>query len=71
MPNAAATSGLLQRVYREAGLSDAFVARVSSTPPTEIWYPTIGELLKNGVLTRVSMGGESAAGSPRQEKRAP
>ena len=55
--DAMGTSATLQKVYREAGLSDAFISRVSKTPPTEMWYPTIGELLENGVLTRVSMAG--------------
>ena len=65
MQDASVNSTLLQKVYREAGLSDAFIARVSKTPPTEMWYPTIGELLESGVLTRVSMGGGGTAASNR------
>ena len=48
-------SAMLQRVYREAGLSVTFIERVSETPPERLWYPTPGELLENGVLTKASM----------------
>lgn len=58
----AGSSSLLQKVYREAGLSDDFIAKVSQTPPTEMWYPTVKELLQNGVLTGVSIRSESTAG---------
>jgi hypothetical protein len=58
----AGSSSLLQKVYRDAGLSDDFIGKVSQIPPTEMWYPTVKELLENGVLTGVSMRGESTAG---------
>jgi hypothetical protein len=46
--------------YRAVGLSSAFLARVQATPSSQMWYPTRDELLDNGIVTRVSRGGESA-----------
>ena len=48
-------------IYRSAGLSDAFIRRVGSTPNSQMWYPTTEEMLTAGVLTRRSLGGETAA----------
>lgn len=61
MGDASGAMPTLEKVYREAGLSDAFISRVAATPPAKMWYPSTGELLKNGVLTRVLIGGETAA----------
>lgn len=33
------------------GVAADFVARAMSTPPTSIWYPTVDQLLRAGVLT--------------------
>lgn len=34
-----------------AGISEEFVGRLMSVPPTSMWYPTAEEMLKAGVLT--------------------
>lgn len=47
--------------YRAAGLPEAFLARIAETPSHSAWYPTRDELLAAHVLTRVSLGGETAA----------
>ncbi|MET0348940.1 MAG: hypothetical protein ABW067_04035, partial [Rhizobacter sp.] len=47
--------------YRQAGLSETFIARVQATPHAGMWYPTRDELASNGVITRVSLGGETAS----------
>lgn len=48
--------------YREAGISEAFIARVRGTPSSSLWYPTRAELSENHVVTRVSLGGETSTG---------
>jgi ATP-dependent protease ClpP protease subunit len=60
-----------QRLYRQAGLSSAFIAKIIATPHDRIWYPSHEELLSEGVFTRVSLGGESASiatTAPTREK---
>ena len=47
-------------VYRTAGLPESFVRRVGTTPPEQMWYPTLEELISSNVITRVSLGGEAA-----------
>jgi hypothetical protein len=49
-----------QQTYLRAGLSPAFIAKVVATPHDKMWYPSHDELLAEGVLTRVSLGGETA-----------
>jgi hypothetical protein len=55
-----ATDSELWRAYATAGLPDAFVRRVQATPFDEMWFPTDQELQDNGIVTRVSPGGEFA-----------
>lgn len=56
--DAAMTEKMLKQ-YREAGLSQAFLARVRTTQSTDMWYPTRDELLEAHVVNRVSAGGET------------
>jgi hypothetical protein len=51
----------LRAIYRSAGLPDAFIRQVADTPYERMWHPSHAELLATGVLTRRSMGGETAA----------
>ena len=55
-PNGAdvAASRGLMRAYRTAGLSEEFIARVSTVPSTSIWYPTLDELMANAIVTGVA-----------------
>jgi hypothetical protein len=39
--------------YRAAGLPRAFVARVMTVPPSEIWVPAVAELRAAGIVTEV------------------
>lgn len=55
-----ADASLAQETYRRAGLSSDFIAKIVSTPHDKVWYPSHDELLAQGVLTRRSLGGESA-----------
>lgn len=48
-------------VYRTAGISEGFIAKVRETPSESMWYPTRDELIDNGVINRVSLGGETAS----------
>lgn len=48
----------MRRVYREAGIPDAFTDRVARVPAQRMWYPTHAELLENAVINRTSLGGE-------------
>jgi ATP-dependent protease ClpP protease subunit len=49
-----------QQTYSRAGLSTAFIAKVVATSHDKMWYPSHDELLAEGVLTRLSLGGETA-----------
>jgi len=51
----------LRDVYRAAGLPDWFVEQIMKTPNDKMWHPSHDVLLSAGVLTRKSMGGETAA----------
>ncbi len=51
----------LRTLYRDAGLPDSFVRQALDTPHDKMWYPPHEVLLTAGVLTRRSMGGETAA----------
>lgn len=51
----------LKRLYEEAGLPPAFVARAMATPHGQMWFPSQDVMLAAGVLTRRSLGGETAA----------
>lgn len=59
----AETAGLqdMLEVYRAAGISEQFLAKVRATPSSSMWYPTRDELIDNGVINRVSLGGEAAS----------
>lgn len=65
--DAAMTENMLKQ-YREAGLSDAFLARVRETQAADMWYPTHDELLEAHVVNRVSLGGEAAQVSKYESK---
>jgi hypothetical protein len=41
----------VQKTYGEAGLADAFIARIAATPPEHMWYPDQNELYAQGILT--------------------
>lgn len=51
----------LRLIYQNARLPDAFIRQVTNTPYEGMWHPSHSELLAAGVLTRRSMGGETAA----------
>jgi hypothetical protein len=47
--------------YRVAGIPQPFLDRVRATDSRSMWYPSREELVKAGVINRVSLGGETAA----------
>jgi len=47
--------------YAKAGLPKAFITKIVDTSADQMWYPTHDEMLRAGVFTRKSFGGESAA----------
>jgi hypothetical protein len=51
----------LRNIYREAKLPESFIREVLDTPHEKMWHPKHEILLTAGVLTRRSMGGETAA----------
>jgi hypothetical protein len=51
----------MAEVYREAGLPSSFIEKVSTIPPSDMWYPTQDELIAAKVVTRSSFGGETMA----------
>jgi hypothetical protein len=54
----------VQKTYAEAGLADAFIARIVATPPEHMWYPDQNELFAQGVLTRLPAGDRPLAPGP-------
>jgi len=46
-------------VYRSHDISSDFLDRVAKTETSDMWYPTRDELIENGVINRVSLGGET------------
>jgi hypothetical protein len=44
---------LWQRLYRERGFSEAFIAKAAATPNRDIWLPAHDELLTEKIVTRV------------------
>ena len=59
-PSSAETAQL-RTIYRDAQLPDSFVRQALDTPHQKMWDPPHEVLLTAGVLTRKSMGGETAA----------
>lgn len=59
-PTAAETAEL-RTLYREAGLPEAFITRALDTSHADMWYPPHDTLFEAGVLSRRSLGGETAA----------
>lgn len=47
-------------IYLSANLPDDFIRKAIETPHDKMWYPSHSDLLAAGVLTRESMGGETA-----------
>ncbi|MFL9924771.1 hypothetical protein PQR62_10880 [Herbaspirillum lusitanum] len=50
---------LTQQTYSHFGLPYDFIERIADTPQSGSWYPTIPEMLRATVLTRISAGGET------------
>lgn len=48
------------RIYTQAGVKDDFVERIAVTPSERMWFPTTDELFAANVLTRRSLGAETA-----------
>lgn len=48
-------------VYRTAGLPEKFIETIAHVPPGDMWFPTRDELIESHVITRVSLGGETAS----------
>jgi len=46
--------------YKQAGLPSDFVDTIRRTPPEKMWYPSQAEMVRAGVVTRTSLGGEAA-----------
>lgn len=56
---------MARAVYERAGIPGEFIAKVVSTPPAKVWYPTHEELLAANIITRRSLGGETASVATR------
>jgi hypothetical protein len=41
---------------KAAGVSEKFIQHVLATPPKDMWFPTVAEMLKEGVITSESYG---------------
>jgi hypothetical protein len=56
----------VQKTYGEAGLADAFIAKIAATPAERMWYPDQNELFKHGVLTQPPGGDRPDAPGPQR-----
>jgi hypothetical protein len=50
-----------RKIFLSAGFSPAFVSRAMSTPNSELWKPTLAELLEAKVITGISDGTQFAS----------
>lgn len=64
-----AETSRLRAIYREAGLPETFITTALDTPSSTMWHPTRELLRSSGVVTRDSMGGETAAMSTATRTR--
>jgi hypothetical protein len=46
---------------KAAGVSEKFIQHVLATPPKDMWYPTVAEMMKEGVITSETYGDRFAA----------
>ena len=46
-------------LYRSFDIPETFIQKIFSTPHSEMWYPSHGELINAGVVTDQTSGGES------------
>lgn len=60
---------MARAVYERAGIPKDFIAKIVATPPNKVWYPKQDELLAANVLTRRSLGGETASYATRLRTR--
>jgi len=51
----------MAEIYRQAGLPQEFIERIRQTRADGMWYPTREELAQANVISRLSLGGETAA----------
>lgn len=61
----------VKKTYRQAGLTQNFTDRIAGVSTDKVWYPSHEEMLTEGVLTRTSLGGETATFAttfPNREK---
>jgi hypothetical protein len=59
-----------RKIFTEAGYDARFIARALATPSSNLWKPSEAELLKSGVVTKVSDGTEYAfSGLPADASR--
>jgi hypothetical protein len=49
-----------RKIFTEAGYDAPFIARALATPSSNMWKPSEAELLKSGVITKVSDGSDYA-----------
>ena len=59
-----------RKIFTEAGYDAPFISRALATPSSQMWRPTEAELLKSGVITKVSNGSDYAfSGLPADTSR--
>jgi hypothetical protein len=59
-----------RKIFTEAGFEAPFIARALATPSSNMWKPSEAELLKSGVITKVSDGSDYAfSGLPADASR--
>lgn len=59
-----------RKIFTEAGYDASFIAHALATPSSNMWTPSEAELLKSGVVTRVSDGTDYAmSGLPADTSR--
>lgn len=46
----------VRSTMQSAGVSEAFIDRVLATPHDQLWYPTVDEMIKSGVVTSQTYG---------------
>jgi hypothetical protein len=60
----------MARQYRESGITQAFIERIQATAADDMWYPERAVLIREGVITRTSFGGETTMAASLMRDRA-
>lgn len=60
---ASETNTIYEEILQKSGASQAFIKRALDTPAKDMWFPKSDELLREGIITRITDGSEFGIGT--------